>query len=140
MRYIDTSVIVAFYLPERISAKVQKLFAAIDVVAISPLSEVELCSAISRRVRTRELSIGDAMKVISRFRVHIDDGLYEIVPVTPRAYALARDWLASFQTPLRTLDALHLAVAFGGDSTLVSADRELVHSARYCGVKHELVS
>ena len=37
-------------------------------------------------------------------------------------YHLAREWISRFTTPLRTLDALHLAVASQNNIRLVTAD------------------
>ena len=140
MHYLDTSVLVAFYVPEPMSASAQKLCAGSAAAAISAITEVEFHSAVSRRVRTKELSIGDAQKVISHFRIHLDEHLYRVVPVAQGDYVLARDWLATFQTSLRSLDALHLAVTFANGLTLVTADKELARSARHFGVKCRMIS
>lgn len=140
MYYLDTSVLVACYLPESMSSKVQKRCAGTDATAISGLSEVEFHSAVARRVRMGDLSRDDALKVLSQFKVHIDDRLYRMAPVEQRDYMLARDWLATFHTPLRTLDALHLAVAFSNGFTVLTADKVLARSAKHFGVKHKLIS
>ena len=52
----------------------------------------------------------------------------------------ARDWIGSFSAPRRTLDALHLAAAFGNDLALLTADKALARSARHFGVTCEVVS
>jgi predicted nucleic acid-binding protein len=135
MQYLDTSVLVAFYLPERMSAKVQKHLSGSGKAAISSLSEVEFHSAVARRVRMNDLAKSDALKVLSQLRTHVDEGLYRMVPVEQHDYVLARDWLAAFDTPLRTLDALHLAVAFSNDFVLVTADRVFAECATRLGIK-----
>ena len=140
MHYIDTSVLAAFYLPEAGSAKAQKFYAGLSEAAVSTLTEVEFHSAIARRVRMNDLSRDNALKAISQFKVHIEDRLYRMAAVEQRDYMLARDWLATFYTPLRTLDALHLAVAFSNDFRLVTADKVLARSAKHFGVKHKLIS
>jgi hypothetical protein len=38
------------------------------------------------------------------------------------------------------LDTLHLAAAFAGELTLVSADKPLIRCAAQCGVKHRLIA
>lgn len=140
MYYIDTSVLAAFYLPEPLSRKVQKLYDGFDEATISVLTEVEFCSALSRRVRTKEMSRDDAKEVASLLTVHLTDRLYKMASLGEREYALARDWLGMFATPLRTLDALHLAVAFANSFVLLTADKGLAASAKHFGVKVELVS
>lgn len=140
IRYLDTSVLVALYLPEPMSARAQRLCAKSDGVAISGLSEVEFHSAVARRVRMDDLSREDGLKVLSRFQAHIDDRLYRVAPVEHPDYMLARDWLATFHTTLRTLDALHLATAFHHGFAVVTADRDLARSAKALGVDCRLIS
>ena len=140
MHYIDTSVLVAYYVPEAVSRKVQRLYAGLDTAAISTLTEVELYSALSRRVRMKELTRDDARKVVSRFEEHRTARLYRVVTLGEREYALARAWLCSFDTTLRTIDSLHVAVAYAGDYCLVTADRNLARSARRLSVKYKLMT
>ena len=136
--YVDTSVLVAFYLPEAMNAQAQRLLSGAESVAISGLSEVEFHSAVARRVRMNELTRSDAVRVLSQFRLHAESG-FRMVAVEQRDYLLARDWLATFSTPVRTLDALHLAVAFSNGLTVLTADRILAESAQHFGIKHKLL-
>ena len=108
--------------------------------AISPLVELELHSAVAQKVRPREVTAAAARRVISEFQAHLAEGYWRQVPVGPREYDLARDWIGSFSAPLRTLDALHLAAAFRNDLALLTADKALARSARHFGVTCEVVS
>jgi len=55
--YLDTSAIVPYYVPEKLSAVVEQLLQKQeDKPIISQLVEVELFSALSRRVRMGEVS------------------------------------------------------------------------------------
>jgi predicted nucleic acid-binding protein len=47
--------------------------------------------------------------------------------------------LAQFAVPLRTLDALHLAVAADNHLEVITADRQLSQSARKLGVRTRLL-
>ena len=140
MHYIGTSALVAFYVPEGVSGKVQRFYSSLDTAAISALTEVEVYSAVSRRVRMKELARDDARSVVSRFKAHVEGRLYQMIPLTEREFALARTWLGAFETSLRALDALHLAAAFANDLVLVTVDKALVRSGRYFGVECELLS
>jgi uncharacterized protein len=53
---------------------------------------------------------------------------------------LAQDWIRRFDTPLRTLDALHLAIASAQGILLITADRGLAGSAEAFGVEVELLT
>jgi predicted nucleic acid-binding protein len=60
--------------------------------------------------------------------------------ITALEFDRTRQWIAAFESPLRTLDALHLACAFNHDLTLYSVDRNLIRSAKQFGVKHRAIS
>ena len=106
---------------------------------ISQLVEVEMFSALSRRVRMGEISQEDARKIVERFQADVDSGFYACIPLQPIHYQLARDWISRFETPLRTLDALHLAIAALHDLCLVTADKALFVSAEVFGVKVQII-
>ncbi len=131
--YVDTSVLAACYLPEPKSAAANRLVASLDGPAISSLTEVELCSVLSRRVRERELSPEDGGRVLALFRTHVEGGFFRWLPLGRREFEQAREWLALFSTPLRTLDALHLAVVVSNGLALLTADRALARAARRLG-------
>lgn len=48
---------------------------------------------------------------------------------------IARNWIGNFETPLRTFDALHLAVAFSNKLEIVTSDIALGKSANKPGIK-----
>jgi predicted nucleic acid-binding protein len=52
---------------------------------------------------------------------------------------LARDWIGQFNTILRSLDALHLAVASLEGLTMVTADRDLADSAKILALEVTLI-
>jgi len=139
MNYIDTSVLAAYYCPEALSDKVQKTLSGLSDPTISPLVELELHSALAMKVRSRELDAAAAQKVAAMFQLHLSDGRFHIVAIGAREYALGRSWLSGFNSPLRTLDTLHLAAAFANDLRLITSDKTLIRCARQFGVKHQLV-
>lgn len=140
MGYTDTSVLVAYYYPEPLSPKVNKALSGPAPLVISPLVEVEFHSAIARKVRLEELEPSDAAPLLSRFRAHLEGGYYRMVPIEAREYELARDWIAKLLTPLRTLDALHLATAFANDLEILTADKPLARAAKHFGVNCRLLA
>ena len=140
MMYIDTSILVAFYCPERISDQVEDILVKSSSPAISQLTEVELTSALSRKIRENALSKKDAISVISIFRTHIDDKSYQYLPIQPKHYTIAMNWIEEFNTPLRTLDALHLAIAAQNNALLLTADFKFAESAEKLGIEVTLIS
>jgi predicted nucleic acid-binding protein len=130
MVYIDTSVLVAYYCPERLSEKAEEFLMGFVRPAISSLTEVELFSAVSGKVRKKEISLKDAGRVVARFLAHRDTDHYTYIPVEEHHYRLARDWIGMFKMGLRSLDAIHLAAASSEGLTLLTSDQGLFKSAR----------
>jgi len=137
--YLDTSVVVAFYVPEPASTRAERAVRSEPCPAISDLTEVEFFSAVARKVREGGLSPEDAGRVMATLLSHLAEGLYARIVLEPMHYRLARDWFARFAVPLRTLDALHLAVASASGAKLVTADRALSRAARALGLESVLV-
>jgi predicted nucleic acid-binding protein len=130
MVYVDTSVLVAYYCPEPLSEKAEDFLMTHMQPTISVLTEVELFSALSKKVRTRELKRKDAQRVIARFLSDVENGYYTYLPVEASYYRLARDWIGMFSLPVRTLDALHLAVSSSEGLEIVTTDPGLFKSAK----------
>jgi uncharacterized protein len=131
--YIDTSVIAAYYCPEPLSEAADRLLSSASAPAVSRLTEVELHSAVARKVRMGELDEPAARRVLTAFRSHLEGGYYRRIPLDPGHYDAARDFIATFSVPLRSLDALHLAVALREGLVLATADAGLEAAARGFG-------
>jgi uncharacterized protein len=140
MSYIDTCVLVAYYCAEPLSGAAQKAIRGAHEAVLSPLVEVEFCSALAIKVRTGDLDAKEAARIASIFKQHLGEGSFRSVPMESLHYTLARDWIVRLDVPLRTLDALHLAVAFTNRLPILTSDRDLIRAARHFGVKHKLVS
>ena len=132
--YIDTSLLVPYYCPEALSQVAERTVRGDPRPTVSDLVEVELFSALGRKVRVREMSTVDAARIGQQFLDHLQAGLYTRVAVERRHYESARQWLARFTLPLRALDALHLALADAEGLRLATADQNLSRSARRLGL------
>jgi predicted nucleic acid-binding protein len=137
--YVDTSVLAAYYCPEPLSLAAERTVRNLASPAISELTLVEFASALSRKVREKTLSRENGARVMAQFEAHVEDGYYEVLPVKPRDYRLAKSWLGQLHGTLRTLDALHLTVAEGAGAMIVTADRRLAAEARRLGVSVKLL-
>lgn len=140
MVYIDTSILVAYYCPEKISDQAEKILVEASNPAISQLTDVELTSALARKIREKALSEENGKAVLDIFRTHIDEKSYTYLPIQPKHFSTAMDWIAEFNTSLRTLDALHLAIASKNKAPLLTADIKLAESAKKLGVDMTLIS
>lgn len=134
MLYLDTSVLASYYCPEPDSETVEKVMMQSKGYVISHLTEVELVSAISRKVRENTLSSTDGNRIVAQFESHIKERFFQILPVEFEHYKMAKSWIAQFNTSLRTLDALHLALAASHRLILFTSDQQLKESARNVGI------
>ena len=132
--YFDTSLLVPYYCPEPLSAVAEQTLRGDARPTVSDLVEVELFSALAKKIREKEMSALDAAKSGEQFLAHLQTGMFSRIAIQRRHYETARDLLARFTLPLRTLDALHLAVANVEGLSLATADENLSRSARSLGV------
>lgn len=132
--YVDTSVLAAYYCPEPLSKKAEGFITAHSPVTISALTEVELFSAISRKVLAGEIKRTDGDRIIAKFLDHMDGRFYTTFFIKPHYYRLARDWIGQFKIPLRSLDAIHLAIASLEGLKLITADKGLAKAAKLLGI------
>ncbi len=133
--YVDTSVLVAFYVPEPLSGEAEDALRDRGPPVVSDLTDVELFSVLARKVRGNELSTVDAARVRALYTSHVEAGMYRRMEFKREYFRLARDWLATLDVALRSLDCLHLAVASLEELELVTADRGLARAAESLSVE-----
>ena len=112
--FLDTSAFVKRYHPEPGTDRVLALFnQPQNRIQISRLTLVEVRSAFAVKVRTREIDQPTAAALWIQLLSDVAAGVFEVLPITDTHYQLAEQLLGqyAFQSRLRTLDALQLAVA-----------------------------
>ena len=129
----------AYYCPEAASEAAQKLIVAHARPSVSWLTGIEIMSALSRKVRARELVRRDAERIATLYREHVSQGCYNLIPLDGADIEWASGRIAKFDNSLRTLDALHLAIAMRESLALATADRGLANAAKNMGMKVMLV-
>ena len=140
MDYFDTSVLAAYYCPEPNSPAAEKIILHSENPAISDLTELELVSALSRKIKEKSITREDGRKIIAMFQSHVSQELFKKITVEQEHFQIARAWIAQFTTPLRTLDALHLAIATAQKALFFTSDLQLAKAARHFGISVKLVS
>ena len=128
MKFFDTSLVIAYYLPEAYSQQVQQYYMENPQPVISSLVEVEAVSVFSRLVRTSSLAM------------HVEQGIYTRLNLQAAHFRQARDYITRFDLPLKAPDALHLAAAALEAYPLITADRQLARNAETLGVAVELLT
>lgn len=134
--YVDASAIVALFAGEPRGQGVRDW---LDEVASAPLISADWCmtevaSALSLKVRTRQLSTDLAAAAWAQFGAACD-ALMTLVPVEPPDFVTAAQLCREPASRLRSGDALHLAVALRtGCAALLGFDDNLNQNAQAHGL------
>jgi predicted nucleic acid-binding protein len=135
--YVDTSALAKLYVNEAGSSAFQTYVAGLTSGWISRLTFLEFRCLLARRVRAKLISSQDQASARGLFESDIARGLWEIVPLDDQHVTRAAtliDRLA--HSPLRTLDAIHLAVAQSlGASELATSDQTLASAGGTLGLR-----
>jgi predicted nucleic acid-binding protein len=131
--FFDSSALIKLYHPELGSQKVAAMFDEPDRrILVSRLAGVELHSALALKTRTGHLDRDGSAAMRIRFLNDVASGAIVLVAVTELHYPAAERLITRYgeRRGLRTLDALHLAVAVEvqlriGVAALVAADKVL---------------
>lgn len=135
MAYVDTSALLKWYVPERGSDLFGEWMSGQQQIEISRLTCVEVRCALARRQRAGTLREEHATHALEQFMADVHDGLFTLHSLNDQTYLDAENLVAVSPTPLRTLDALHLAVAFGRTcNSFVTADTALAQAAGEAGL------
>jgi uncharacterized protein len=139
--YADTSAVVrAYFADEADHKELHKLLTGPDPVVTSELTRVEFASAVSAAYRARR--VANPSVVLDRFDLDCgQDGLVTLLRLDAQVVLPLARRLVTEQV-LRTLDAIHLAVALtdatalsGGDSVVfVTRDNQQAAAAKELGL------
>lgn len=134
--YLDTSALVKLYIPEAGSAWVDRALKGRQDLVLSDLAVTELASALGRRCRERVLEASSAARIYRRVLSDLVDELFHRAELTADVHREAeRMLLSSALVPLRSLDAIHVALATTSEvRTILTFDRNLARAAASCGI------
>ncbi len=105
---------------------------------ISELTCLEFNSVISKYVRTDNISKEDAGKVLEIFNKQCELN-FIVLPIQSSYIKNACSMIAQLTTSLRSLDALHLAIANANNCLLATADKQLAAAAAILNIEHYFV-
>ena len=129
--YLDTSALAKRYLDEAGSSDLDDFLGRRPRALISRLGVVEL----RRRHRSGEIDASCEQAALADFADDVRSGHFQVEPLTDRHALMAYDLVDQlFGRSLRTLDALHLAIAQTiGVKMLATADLGMARAAEVLG-------
>ena len=134
--YIDTSALAKRYIDEAGSDDFDAFLGRWPRALISRLAVVELRCLLQRRQRAAQIDATYERAALADFADDIRSGFFQVEPLADRHAVIAYDLIGRLSGhPLRSLDALHLAVALSTAATvLASADRAMARAAGALGI------
>lgn len=134
--YVDSSALAKLYVPEADSEAVDDFLRGRRGLMISDLAITEVLSAVARRKRDGELSSKQSRAIHDAVLDDAHSGSFTRLDLNPEVHRDAERLLfATDSASLRTLDALHLALAFSGRAShLLTFDRRMAAAAAEAGL------
>lgn len=132
--YLDSSALAKLYISEPESDLLDSFLRGRRDIIVSDLAITEVISAVSRRKREGLLTPANAGQI--KDALLADAKVFHRLELTPILHRQAERLLLSTEkTPLRTLDALHIALALsGGAARIVTYDVRMAAAATQHGL------
>lgn len=134
--YVDSSALAKLYLPEAESERLDTFLRGRRGLMISELAITEVLSAVGRRKREKELRAKQANEIRDALLADADSGSFNRLDLSPAVHREAEHLLLTTDSvPLRTLDALHIALALSGAARhVLTFDRHMREVAVQTGL------
>lgn len=135
--YLDTSALAKWYLNEPFSEEFEAFIQEQPTAAISRLTVVEFRCLLARRRRAREITKAIEARVYASFERDVGAGFLQVHIVADEHLIAALGLITRLgKYSLRTLDALHLAIAHGIHCRLLAtADKSMADAGKAAGLR-----
>jgi predicted nucleic acid-binding protein len=134
--YLDTSALAKWYLNEPFAEEFEAFIREQPTAAVSRLTVVEFRCLLARRRRVGEVTKSIESRVYASFEKDVGAGFLQVYPVADEHLIAALSLITRLgRFPLRTVDALHLAIAQGIHCRrLATADKTMADAAKAAGL------
>jgi predicted nucleic acid-binding protein len=134
--YLDTSALAKWYLKEPFAEEFEAFIREQSTATVSRLTVVEFRCLLARRRRAGEVTKAIESRVYASFEKDVGAGFLQVVPVGDEHLIAALSLITRLgRFPLRTLDALHLAIARCIQCRqLATADRIMADAGKAAGL------
>ena len=132
--YLDSSVVVPLFLPDVFAGKAAAFLEAFGAqVVVSDFVAAEFSSVVAIRLRNRDLTASAARLAFSNFDSWSDLYAASAKTVAPDV-EVAKTFIRRLDLPLRTPDAINLAIARRLELELATFDKQMATAARRLGI------
>jgi predicted nucleic acid-binding protein len=135
--YLDSSALAKLYVPEPESDGLDAFLRGRRDLFISELAMTEVLSTVARKRREGALTTAQAFEIRDAILVDADSGSFYRLDLSPSVHRQAERLLLILESvALRTLDALHVALALEGSvKHIVTFDTRMRAVAMRAGLK-----
>jgi uncharacterized protein len=135
--YLDSSALAKLYVPAPESDRLDAFLRGRQDLLISQLAITEVLSSVARKRRAGILSASQALEIRDAVLADADSGSFFRIDLTPLVHRQAERLLFHVESvALRTLDALHVALALHGSAAyIVTFDVRMRAAALHAGLK-----
>lgn len=133
--YADTSLLVPLFARDAFNETAGRFLATQQpALLVSDFACAELASALAKKVRMRELTRVQAREALATFDTWLAPRLprFEMIAAD---VVLAETYLRRLDLPLRTPDALHIAIARRHGAALATFDVQMAEAAQSLGLQ-----
>jgi uncharacterized protein len=131
--YVDASVLVALFTDDVLSVRADAFLRTHSpVLIVSDFAAAEFASAVARHVPMKDIKAQDARRVFATFDAWIARATVRAL-TTAADIACAAAFLRRLDLPLRTPDALNIAIAQRIGAEVFTFDHKMAASARDLG-------
>jgi predicted nucleic acid-binding protein len=135
--YLDSSALAKLYMPEPESDILDAFLRGRRDLLVSELAITEVLSSVARIRREGMLSASQALEIREAVWADADSESFSRIDLSPLVHRQAESLLFQVESvALRTLDALHVALALHGSATyIVTFDVRMRAAALHAGLK-----
>jgi predicted nucleic acid-binding protein len=135
--YLDSSALAKLYVPEPESDRLDSFLRGRRDLLMSELAITEVLSAVARKRREGILSATQAFEIRDAILADAGSGSFSRLDLGPLVHREAERLLFNVESvALRTLDALHVALALQASATyIVTYDARMGAAALHAGLK-----
>ena len=130
--YFDASVLVSLLTDDPLTDRAELIDFGAMTLVLSDFAAAEFASVMARRLRTRQVAraeVEDAFRNLDAWQREA-----ELVETTSADVRAAETLIRRLDLPLRTPDALNIALARRSGAALATFDRQMADAARQLGL------
>lgn len=132
--YLDSSVLVAAFAPEKFSQRAMDLLGNASEVVVSELTVTEARVSLVRKRKRKAMTAEEVAEALAEIAEAIQDGTLGVNPLPVEIFRAAEALADRVAVPVRAMDALHVAMAAQLGAEMATFDADQATTAKAEGI------